>query len=325
MAPWHVDPVLEGGRSSDIVVLVMGPTKAGKSSFLNRLVRPGAFEVGGKLASCTSVIGSLMLSATDLPNRVSRDLLRDLGSRRIVLVDTPGFDQTHMGDEEVLSRIVNWLTASYRKGMRVGGVLYLHDISRDYSPDSSFTDLRVFRKLCGSRAMDRVLFVTTKWDRLRDDVHQGMERVEDLKSNLWNEMLDLGAAVYHVQPSGLNLTGDHRRPWDIIHDIVRFTQERETRNDTYLLEVQDEIIHQRRFLLETDAGGELRISLEQLLATAKRLRRQAIEDARAGRATASLQARQEEIAKLTAQLRAMKLPGFGLRFLRLIGMRVGGI
>ncbi|KAJ3544808.1 hypothetical protein NMY22_g2656 [Coprinellus aureogranulatus] len=317
MAGRSIDPALEDGRATDIVIPVMGPTKAGKSSFLNRLAGSRTFEVGGRLASCTSSIGSLVLSA----NMVPAHLLQDLGSRRIVLVDTPGFDDTHMGDEEVLNRIVNWLTSSYRKGMRVGGVLYLHDISRDGFPGSSFRNLKMFRKLCGSRAMDRVLFITTKWDRLTGDIAQGMERVKELKSDFWNEMLELGATVHHVQPSGIQakVTGGHRHPWDIIHEIVRSTKVRETREDKYLLEVQDEIINQRRFLPETDAGRELRINLEELLATAKRLRRQAIEDARAGRSDASLKARQDEIAKLTSQLKAMKLPGFGLRFLRLLG------
>ena len=64
------------------------------------------FEVGGKLASCTSSVSAHV--ALQPPPEL-RELL---GGRRVVFVDTPGFDDTHIGDEEILSRISDWLTKS---------------------------------------------------------------------------------------------------------------------------------------------------------------------------------------------------------------------
>lgn len=209
--------------------------------------------------------------------------------------------------------------------MLVGGVLYLHDISRDGFPGSLLKNLKLFSKLCGSSAMDQVIFVTTKWDRLGDKA-EGTERVRELKSEFWSNMIELGATLLHVQPSDIQVpvTDNHRQPWDIVREIVVSVNVRETRDQKILLQIQDEIINQRRYLPETDAGRELRMTLESLLQTAKDLRRREREDARAGRSTETMERRQAEIELLTAQLQAMRLPGLGLRFLRFIGWRRSG-
>lgn len=174
--------------------------------------------------------------------------------------------------------------------------------------------------------MDQVIFVTTKWDRL-DSAKEGTERVKELREDFWSRMIELGATVSHVQPSSSSslITEEHKAPWEIIHEVVASTNVLKTEHNKYLLQIQDEIINQKRYLPETDAGRELRISLEALLATAKDLRRRAREDAKAGKPIAGLEKRQEDIEKLTAQLKAMKLPGLTLRFMRFIGMRGGGV
>jgi predicted GTPase len=77
--------------------------------FLNQLLETAVFEVGVKLASCTQVIASHVV--VRVPSEYAQ-LNRLLNGRRIVLVDTPGFDDTYMGDEEILSRISEWLTKS---------------------------------------------------------------------------------------------------------------------------------------------------------------------------------------------------------------------
>lgn len=75
---------------------------------LNRLIGSNNFTVGERLASCTSVIASYALNAPQAP----ASLHHELRGRRIVLVDTPGFDDTHVGDDEILGRIAAWLAAS---------------------------------------------------------------------------------------------------------------------------------------------------------------------------------------------------------------------
>ena len=54
-------------------------------------------EVGHRLYSCTSSAQHVII-----PHPTDE-------KRRIILVDTPGFDNTYVGDVEVLRRIALWL------------------------------------------------------------------------------------------------------------------------------------------------------------------------------------------------------------------------
>ena len=206
----------------------------------------------------------------------------------------------------------------YQKGMRVAGVLYLHDMSRDGFPGSLLRNLTLFAKICGSGAMDRVAFVTTKWDRLQDR-QEGDERAMELSEDFWKRHIDSGARISHVRPQ--NTDPDrfrgHMRPWDIIRDLIVTADTHDI--EARILQIQDEIVNDRRYLPETDAGKELRISLKDLLRTAKDLKQRAREDARAGKPTQSLEMRQQEINKIAAQLKALKPPGLFARTKRFFG------
>ncbi|KAJ3544804.1 hypothetical protein NMY22_g2653 [Coprinellus aureogranulatus] len=169
--------------------------------------------------------------------------------------------------------------------------------------------------------MGVVSIVTTKWDRLVD-LEEGKRRVEELKSDFWDEILRPGAPVWHVQPPAIAelITTDHRNPWDMVHDIVskRAASLRTERNG-HSLQIQDEIVHRKLFLPQTDAGRELHITLEDLVATAKELKRQMD----TGKPDPVLQTRQEEIESLTAEMKAMRYPAFIIKLMRFIGMRPG--
>ena len=77
--------------------------------FLNQLLGWPAFKVGRGLASCTAAVTARVVVQAPLEYA---QLNQMLGGRRIVLVDTPGFDDTYMEDEEILILISEWLTKS---------------------------------------------------------------------------------------------------------------------------------------------------------------------------------------------------------------------
>jgi len=62
-------------------------------------------RVGHDLSSCTS---DLQYAVINIPNR-SRLKLKD---HRIVIVDTPGFDNTYTEDADILRRIAVWLAST---------------------------------------------------------------------------------------------------------------------------------------------------------------------------------------------------------------------
>ena len=77
--------------------------------FVNRLVTDSHDEVpvGGFLHSCTSQLTPIALD----PGQFTA-MHRFGDSRRLVIVDTPGFDDTYVDDVEILTRISDWLATS---------------------------------------------------------------------------------------------------------------------------------------------------------------------------------------------------------------------
>ncbi|KAI0766719.1 hypothetical protein BC629DRAFT_1596240 [Irpex lacteus] len=115
---------------------------AGKSSFINA-ASGSQLDVGHELKSCTSSI--------------QRSDVFTLAGRRIILIDTPGFDDTTV-----------FLSITYEQGYKLSGVIYLHRISDVKVGGKSRRNLNMFRKLCGEEALRNVIFVTTMWDHVRD-------------------------------------------------------------------------------------------------------------------------------------------------------------
>ena len=116
------------------------------------------------------------------------------------------------------------LRSSYHKDMRVGGILYLHDITRDHHPGSLLArdNLPLITKICRNDTLAPLAVVTTKWDRLRD-IAEGEDRLEELKEEFWNHALERGAQVYRLEPSdgeGNRISNKHRLPWEIISQVL---------------------------------------------------------------------------------------------------------
>ena len=68
---------------------------------INQLAGKKVMVVGHGLDSCTSEIKHAIVQHPTEQNR------------RIILVDTPGFDDTYVNDVEILKSIANWLAQSY--------------------------------------------------------------------------------------------------------------------------------------------------------------------------------------------------------------------
>jgi predicted GTPase len=83
---------------SSVDCSVMGPTGSGKSAFIN-LASGSELRVGQSLESCTG--------------QVHHTAPFQIGDRRVVLVDTPGFDDTNKSDTEVLLVISEYLAKSW--------------------------------------------------------------------------------------------------------------------------------------------------------------------------------------------------------------------
>lgn len=113
----------------------------------------------------------------------------------VYLIDTPGFDDTHRSDDEVLREIATWLTDSYTADVRLSGIIYLHRISDAKMQGSALKNLFMFKKLCGPNALKSVILATTMWDMVTETI--GQAREEELASNqdYWGGMIKHGSRV----------------------------------------------------------------------------------------------------------------------------------
>ncbi|KAH0019343.1 hypothetical protein KCU78_g6839, partial [Aureobasidium melanogenum] len=133
------------------LIAIMGATGAGKSSFVNFIIAPDSepAEVGHENESCTSKVSSLPFGFNGFNGSI---------------IDTPGFDDSHLSDATVLKEIANWMEFTYRNKIKITGVLYLRDITEGRMKGSALKNLNLFREICGTQSLNNVVIVTTKWD-----------------------------------------------------------------------------------------------------------------------------------------------------------------
>ncbi|KAG2008025.1 TKL/TKL-ccin protein kinase [Coprinopsis cinerea AmutBmut pab1-1] len=256
----EIDPIFKDARSTDIVIPVMGLTGAGKSTFVNYLLGPERknehLKVGEGLSSCTAFVQPVVLP-----------LNREATQReeaRIVVVDTPGFDDTLVEDVDVLKRIAAWLATSYAKGLQLGGVIYLHDLSLDRFDSTSMKNLVLFKALCGQAAFDKVVLLTTKWGKFADEkIYVAESRENELKTKFWKELIGNRSHPMSFRPSQGTDSGhgwEEDRAWEVVDHILGKWGHRRHKP----LAIQKELVDQNKLLPQTKAGKLLKVSMKSV-------------------------------------------------------------
>ncbi|KAH7923800.1 hypothetical protein BV22DRAFT_1035939 [Leucogyrophana mollusca] len=232
-------------RSNDLIIPIVGLTGIGKSTFINTVAgREDATVVGHDLESCTTKIHHVIVPHPEDP------------SRRIIFVDTPGFDDTYEADSKILQRVSVWLARSYGDEMRLAGVIYLQDITQTPIFGTSPTNLMMFEKLCGNEGIGGVILATTKWENLPDGIAGGAKYEDQLKGIFWREMVERGSQVARFD-------GSQSSAREIVDRIIE-------NHDYHLtLRVQTELVDLGKLIPETEAGITLRTMLKKLIETRK--------------------------------------------------------
>jgi hypothetical protein len=151
------------------------------------------------LKSCTTELG-----VEKIDGRPPRE------NDQLNLIDTPGFNDTIETDFAILTKIATWLKDSYvvlkvykprykligyhsyKEGAKLGGVIYLHDITGPRFDDPARRNLEMFRQLCGEGTLNHVVLGTTKWGL---NVPGSEERHKLLVTKYWKPLIDRGAQV----------------------------------------------------------------------------------------------------------------------------------
>jgi len=281
----------------DTIIALMGPTGAGKSTFINVATKQDGKTIGHKLKSCTSEI------------RAVRYFHPQRKDAPIVFVDTPGFDDTHKSDTEILKIIADWLEKTYNNKNKLAGIIYLHRISDNRMAGTPLKNLRMFANLCGDDATKNVILATTMWELFQGD--EGDRRVKQLQEKYWKGMLDNGSTVAQFRPTTFDSA------WEIVNIIVG----KDSGHHSRPLLIQEEMVDLGRQLSETKAGITLYDTLQRLLAEQQETVRQLRDEAQTQNnpqlveeLNSQYEQIRENIRKTFDQVQEMKIP-FGRRVL----------
>ena len=126
----------------------------------------------------------------------------------IILIDTPGFDDTFLSDGDVLREVATCLQMTYECNMKLSGIIYMHRISDTRMTHGGMRNLNMFRKLCGPDPMENIILTTSFWGKVTKE--EGLAKETELRTNpdFWAEMIEEGAKTArfeNTRESGLSL------------------------------------------------------------------------------------------------------------------------
>ncbi|KAJ3561874.1 hypothetical protein NP233_g9929 [Leucocoprinus birnbaumii] len=236
--------------ANDIIIVVMGPTGTGKSTFIRTVVgdhyapkNDSGIIAGHYLNSFTSEVQALRITFTGYMRK------------SLVLVDTPGFDDTCKSDFETLEIISQWLLsaaeATRTKSQTVSGILYLHRITDIRMTGSITKNFEMFQKLCGEDFYSRVILVTTMWPSGNFEDKKMQEELEfrehELNKDYWAPMLSLGSIVHRF-------TNNLHSAEIIINTLIAVERKGQEQLYAQILSIQQEMLYEQKTLPVTKAG-----------------------------------------------------------------------
>ncbi|KAH6905909.1 hypothetical protein BKA70DRAFT_1430326 [Coprinopsis sp. MPI-PUGE-AT-0042] len=288
------------GLPTDIIILVMGPTGVGKSTFIRNYTGDGNVVVGHTLESCTSQVAWYQA-------RFPVPYANELWRRRLILVDTPGFDDSRLAsDVEILTRVSDWLARVYSSQMPIAGIVYIHNILINRMYRSTRLNLSMFTKLCGENSYKKVVMATSQWPAFPEEAPVNLtDREGELKQSYWGDLVSGGAAVRQIAaPGDESLIVEH-----LIRVFLEFEKKEETMHP---LLIQKEIVDLERSIPATEAGQELRYTLQELVNLQRAEQANALDEA--GKRELA-----HQIALAQRQIKQLKMP-LSDRFKRFFGL-----
>ena len=165
----------------------------------------------------------------------------------MLLVDTPGFDDTTRPDSEILIEIAKILSAQYKLGVCLKGVIYVHRITDIRYGRSSVKTFDICQRVCGDAALENVLLITSRWHEV--DPVLGSDRERQLREKFWAYMLKKGSRMSRFH-------GDRDSAIALISQLLS--------RDAVVLELQKELVDGEKHLNDTVAGSYVSDNLDHM-------------------------------------------------------------
>lgn len=244
---------------NDKFVAIMGMTGVGKSTFVAHLTK-NHVKVGHTLTACTLsltcvytvfLVCWLSLLIDDAGTQIVEFYpVQWTDDSTVWLLDTPGFDDTNRTDAEVLKEIAKTLTCIlYPEGRsKLYGIIYLHRINDVRLGNSATRNLMTFKRLCGEKALEQVILVTTMWEKIEAEEGDRRERELTETRQFWGEMIQLGSTFRRH-------SNDGESAMELINKVLEVGK---PHGETKMkLSLQAELVDQGLDLAQTGAGQEV--------------------------------------------------------------------
>ncbi|KAI0554755.1 hypothetical protein F4679DRAFT_579096 [Xylaria curta] len=122
------------------------------------------------------------------------------------MVDTPGFDDPHRDDFEVLKDICEFLD-------NVSGIIYCHRITDTRLIGDSRLNLEIIKAMCGKRIHSRIVICssmrnTSPRNPTRHQLEEPRARMEQLLSTIFRDLMETGAKYMEFRADQSDLYRD---------------------------------------------------------------------------------------------------------------------
>ncbi|KAK4450380.1 P-loop containing nucleoside triphosphate hydrolase protein [Podospora aff. communis PSN243] len=159
-----------------VVILLVGPTGSGRSSFVKAIT--GREDVGvGDVRPCT-----LKCATYDV----------EIGGGKFILIDTPGFGSSVPTNLGVLKSISEEMSNLRLRKLKVNASIFFHRITDGRMTGTVAQNLDTFKKMCGDGFFPQVAFATTHWDIVGPN---GQPRYDSIHAELKRKHMNLGSGA----------------------------------------------------------------------------------------------------------------------------------
>lgn len=198
----------------------MGKTGAGKSTMIKLLGgkdREGnAPNVDGGLESCKITNTSHLIvyqNADGCDLGTMKPIIYEamINGQKVLLLDTPGFDDSERDNLEILREIVSNLYVFAIKGteVRVRGIIFLHDIGEVRLGGSQKKTWQILEAMCGKEGMRNVLVGTTQWSPEGSGKFRNEEKREtELREKHWTSVYKSTRVIYDNRDNAVQIIND---------------------------------------------------------------------------------------------------------------------
>ncbi|KAL3451859.1 hypothetical protein BJX65DRAFT_303579 [Aspergillus insuetus] len=226
-------------ESNAVFILVLGATGSGQTTFVSKC-SGRTLEIGHDLLSCTS---ELTITSFAHPS----------GLKTIYLLDTPGFDDTNQSDSETLTHISHYLAVAYANGIYISGIILMHRIIDPRLSGTARLNLNMFKHMLGEPAYENAAIVTSMWSRPPTELEVQREKELLTEDGILAEVLkgDGRAFRYSVSdPEGISASSSPKSlALTAIDHILH-----QARAGPVILQIQSELVDDKRELIDTSAG-----------------------------------------------------------------------